>query len=129
MSRYHKDGSAPAENQIFVFGSNLSGIHGGGAAKAAHNFYGAAWGVAEGLTGQSYALPTVKKNIAGPLPLADIQAAVNRLLQHAATHPESQFFVTRIGCVLAGYTNADIAPMFKDAPDNCSFPEPWKPYL
>ena len=98
-------------------------------AKAAHNFYGAAWGVAEGITGQSYALPTVKKNIAGPLPLADIQAAVNRLLHHAATHPESQFFVTRIGCVLAGYTNADIAPMFKDAPDNCSFPEPWKTYL
>ena len=65
---YHPDGSAPAPDQVFVFGSNLSGIHGGGAAQAAHELYGARWGVAEGRTGRCYAIPTVRARIAGPPP-------------------------------------------------------------
>jgi hypothetical protein len=127
--RFHIDGSAPPAGSVFVFGSNLSGYHGGGAARAAHQMYGAEWGVAEGRTGNSYALPTVQADIAGPMPLADIAQAVDRFLHHAATHPEDCFFVTRVGCVLAGYTNDDIAPMFRDAPSNCSLPQPWQPYL
>ena len=122
---FHRDGSQPTHGQYFVFGSNLSGLHAGGAAKAASMYYGAVWGIAEGITGQSYAIPTVKAQIAGPLPLADIEAAVKRFLHHAATHPEDQFFVTRIGCVLAGYDDSQIAPMFASAPFNCSLPDTW----
>ncbi len=130
MSRaYHPDGSAPPSGSVFVFGANLSGIHGAGAARAAHKQYGAAWGVAEGITGQCYALPTVQHNIAGPLSLDEIRAAVERFLHHAATHPEDSFFVTRVGCVLAGHKDADIAPMFRDAPLNCSLPDTWREFI
>ena len=122
---YHPDGSPPAPGQIFVFGSNMSGIHGGGAARAAHRQYGAAWGVAEGRTGQCYAIPTVRAHIAGPLSLDAIQLVVSRFLHHAATHPEDSFFVTRIGCGLAGHEDKDVAPMFDDAPLNCSLPDAW----
>jgi hypothetical protein len=122
---YHPDGSSPKPGQVFVFGSNLSGYHGGGAALAAHQHYGAEWGIAEGRTGQSYAIPTVKENIAGPLSLDEIRAAVERFLHYAATHPEESFLVTRVGCVLAGHKDADIAPMFRDAPLNCSLPDTW----
>jgi hypothetical protein len=126
---YHLDGTAAPADSIFVFGSNLSGIHGGGAAKAAAAIHGAKWGVAEGLTGRSYAIPTVQKQIAGPLTLAEIGASVERFLRHAFTHPEDWFFVTRVGCVLAGHKDADIAPMFRDAPLNCSLPDTWRVIL
>lgn len=126
---FHVDGSSPASGQVFVFGSNLSGLHGGGAARAAHRFYDAKWGVAEGITGRCYAIPTVKHHLAGSLSLDEIRAAIERFLHHAATHPESQFFVTRIGCGLAGHHDQDIAPMFADAPMNCSLPLPWQQYV
>lgn len=129
MRTFHKDGSRPESGQIFLFGSNLSGIHGAGAAKAAHRDYGAAWGVAEGLTGRSYALPTVQRNIAGPLPLSDIKESVGRFLEFANAHPEFSFFVTRVGCVLAGHNDSDIAPMFSSAPENCSLPDTWSAYI
>ena len=127
--QFHADGSQPKAGQVFVFGSNLSGIHGGGAARAAHMHYGAVWGLAEGLAGQSYALPTVKVNIAGPLPLSQIKEAVERFLTYAHHNPESSFLVTRVGCVLAGYSDEDIAPMFRDAPLNCSLPDTWQALL
>lgn len=130
MSRaYHADGSKPTPGQVFVFGSNLSGYHGGGAARAAHEHYGAEWGVAEGMTGQSYALPTVKENIAGPLSLDAIRLGVSKFLAHASANPETEFLVTRVGCVLAGHKDADIAPMFSSAPDNCSLPDTWREIL
>lgn len=127
--KFHADGTSPADGQVFVFGSNLSGMHGGGAARAAHQKYGAKLGVAEGRTGQSYAIPTVRAQIAGPLPLVDIKPAVDRFLHHAATHPEDRFFVTRIGCGLAGHRDEDVAPLFRDAPANCSIPLPWLHFL
>ena len=126
---YHQDGSAPWADQIMVFGSNLSGIHGGGAARAAHKEYGAKWGVAEGITGQCYAIPTVQEQIAGPLTIAQIGRSVATFLHHAATHPEDKFFVTRIGCGLAGHADADVAPMFCDAPLNCSLPDTWREFV
>lgn len=128
MNVYHKDGSQAPADRIFVFGSNLSGFHGAGAARAANKFYGAEWGVAEGLTGRSYALPTVKENIAGPLPLSEISKHVKEFCEFTKKNPDKKFFVTRVGCVLAGYTDADIAGMFKRA-INCSFAEQWKEYL
>lgn len=127
--RYHVDGSSPKPGQIFVFGSNLSGYHGGGAARAAHDHYGAEWGVYEGLTGNSYALPTVKENIAGPSPLHEIKIRVDTFLKFATEHPELHFLVTRVGCGLAGHWDEDIAPMFANAPVNCSLSLPWKPIL
>jgi|JI10StandDraft_1071094.scaffolds.fasta_scaffold714894_2 hypothetical protein len=129
MTRYHIDGTAADDGQVFVFGSNLSGIHGAGAARAARTQYGAQWGVAEGPTGEAYAIPTVQAQIAGPLSLDEIRAAVDRFIAYATAHPESQFFVTRIGCGLAGHRDRDVAPMFATAPENCSLPDTWKPIL
>lgn len=127
--KYHKDGSQPNQNQVFAFGSNLSGIHGAGAAKAAMMHYGAIYGVGQGPMGMSYALPTVKFNIAGPLPLEEIKNCINQFIEHAEAHPAQEFMVTRVGCVLAGYKDSDIAPMFTGAPENCSMPDTWKPFL
>lgn len=129
MIRYHHDGSAPKTGQVFVFGSNLSGIHGAGAAQAAHRQYSAVWGVAEGLTGRSYAIPTVKAHIAGSLTLEEIRPAVQRFLDFAAAHPQIDFFVTRIGCGLAGHKDADVAPMFASVPTNCSLPDTWEQHI
>ena len=129
MRTYHIDGSQPKAGQVFVFGSNLAGIHGAGAALAAYRNYGAKLGVAEGITGQSYAIPTVREKIAGPCSLEDIHAAVERFLAYTADHPEVEFFVTRVGCGLAGHHDGDIAPMFVNAPMNCSLPHTWHQFL
>lgn len=126
---YHKDGSSPGPSEVFVFGSNLSGIHGAGAARHAYDWYGAQWGVGFGLMGGSFAIPTVQKNIAGPLPLEEIKKYVDQFLAHARNNRETDYFVTRIGCGLAGHEDKDVAPMFKEAPLNCSLPDPWKKYL
>ncbi|CAB3624498.1 A1S_2505 family phage non-structural protein [Achromobacter pestifer] len=130
MRQFHSDGGQPAIGQVFVFGSNEDGAHLGGAARAAFEQYGAAWAVAEGRTGHSYAIPTVASGlVAGALPLDAIGAAVARFIEYAAAHPHLRFFVTRIGCGIAGHRNADIAPMFATAPSNCSLPDTWAAIL
>lgn len=96
-----------AANEIFVFGSNAKGLHGGGAAAAAMRRYGAVWGQGEGLQGRSYAVPTMEG-------LASMKRAVQRFAQFAAVHPEMRFLVTRIGCGIAGYSAEQVAPMFKE---------------
>lgn len=106
---------------IFVFGSNLRGIHGAGAARDALKFHGAKLGKGEGIQGNSYALPTC--SIPGePLLLEQIQTHVQRFLEYARSCPDFQFQVTRVGCGFAGYTDADIAPMFLNPPDNVWLP-------
>jgi len=115
----------PGPNRIFVFGSNLAGIHGGGAALTAKRLYGAVPGVGSGLRGNSYAIPTKDENI-DTLPLTWIRQFVAIFLEEAGKRPELVFFVTRIGCGLAGYTDADIAPMFKGAPANVELPYGWE---
>lgn len=122
---YHIDGSAPKPGQVFVFGSNLSGHHSGGAAAAATTHYGAVWGAASGRTGQSYAIPTVNEDLSDRLHLVDIKASVTEFLIYAGEHPDETFFVTRIGCGIAGHQDQDIAPMFLDAPSNCCLPDRW----
>lgn len=129
MRKYHIDGSKPSSDQIFVFGSNMSGFHGAGAARAAMDHYGAKWGVAEGITGGSYALPTVRELIEGPRTLDEVKVSVVKFLDYANENPNMKFFVTRVGCVLAGFSDAIIAPLFRNAPNNCSLPETWKPLL
>jgi len=110
--------------EIFVFGSNLAGRHGKGAALCAVREHGAIYGQGKELQGRSYAIPT-KDHVMRPLPLTDIKRHVEEFIKFAKEHPEMIFNVTRIGCGLAGYKDEEIAPMFKGAPENCKLPEGW----
>lgn len=109
-------------NQIFIFGSNESGRHGKGAAKTALNKFGAKWGCGDGLQGCSYGISTKDRRLK-TLSLDRIQSKVRRFIRFATEHPELHFLVTAIGCGLAGYKSEDIAPMFKDAPENVRLPQ------
>lgn len=113
---------------IFVFGSNLAGVHGAGAARYALEHEGAVWGIGCGLEGNSYALPTKDMAIRS-MSLKLIKHYVDDFIQFAEEHPELTFKVTRIGCGLAGYKDEDTAPMFQDAPDNCFFDTAWEPWF
>lgn len=106
---------------VFVFGSNTAGRHGKGAALYAKQNHGAIYGQGEGLQGASYAIPT-KDSRLHALSIEQIAEAVERFKAFAAGHPEMLFEVTPIGCGLAGYTPADIAPLFANCPDNCVLP-------
>jgi hypothetical protein len=112
-------------NTIFVFGSNLKGIHGAGSAREACEHWGARWGVGEGRTGNAYAIPTKNESLR-TLPLANINVSVKKFLKYAGEHPELQFIVVRIGCGLAGYKEEQIKPFFRDAPSNCHLPAGWR---
>lgn len=126
---YHLDATQAPEDHIFVFGSNLGGIHGAGAARAAHQFYEAEYGKGVGASGRSYAIPTKNKDISATLPLFLIENYVKIFVNYTIwVKPEQKFFVTRIGCGLAGLEDKDIAPMFKDA-KNCSFAYAWEKYF
>ena len=96
-------------NDIFVFGSNLAGAHGGGAARLAYNRFGAVWGQGVGLQGQSYAIPTMQGGV------ETIKPYVDELIEFTKQHPEYKFLVTRIGCGIAGFTPEEIAPLFTSA--------------
>ena len=96
-------------NEIFVFGSNLDGMHGGGAARVAYNKFGAIWGQGVGLQGQSYAIPTMHGGV------DVIKPYVDEFIDFAKSHTELKFLVTRIGCGIAGFTDEEIAPLFKEA--------------
>ena len=94
-----------ADGEIFVFGSNFQGRHMGGAARVAQEKYGAVWGIGEGLQGRSYAIPTMEC-------LENLAPAVQRFTSFAKQHQELKFFVTAIGCGIAGYRADQIAPFF-----------------
>lgn len=113
---------------IFVFGSNLSGRHGKGAALHARQNCGAKYGVGVGRTGNAYAIPTKDEQIR-TLPLERIVPHVADFIAYARAHPDLEFEVTRIGCGLAGYTDSQIAPMFKGVPSNCNLPVEWQKYV
>ena len=97
------------KDEIFAFGSNLEGKHLGGAAKAAHMKFGAKWGVGVGLTGQTYAIPTMQGGV------ETIKPYVDQFIEYANEHYEKKFLVTRIGCGIAGFKGEEIAPLFKKA--------------
>ena len=109
------------ENEIFVFGSNLAGAHGGGAALLAYRKFGAIWGQGVGLQGQSYGIPTMQGGV------ETIRPYVDEFIQFAKEHPELTFLVTRIGCGIAGFTDEEIAPLFEGAHEveNIVLPEGW----
>ena len=105
-------------NEIFVFGSNLQGYHGGGAARLAMNQWGAVWGQGTGLQGQTYAIPTMQGGI------GTIRPYIDQFINFAQNDPERTFLVTEIGCGIAGFRPADIAPLFKNA---INIPNIWLP--
>ena len=97
------------KNEIFVFGSNLEGAHGGGAALMAYRKFGAVWGQGVGLQGQSYAIPTMQGGVETIAPYVD------EFIDFARQHPELTFLVTRVGCGIAGFLDEEIAPLFAEA--------------
>ena len=96
-------------DEVFVFGSNLAGMHGGGAAYAAFQKFGAVWGCGVGLQGQSYAIPTMQGGV------DTIKPYVDEFIDIARSRPDLFFYVTRIGCGIAGFADAEIAPLFAAA--------------
>ena len=106
-------------DEVFVFGSNLAGMRGGGAARAAYRQFGAIWGCGVGLQGQSYAIPTMQGGV------ETIKPYVDDFIAFAKSHPERFFYVTRIGCGIAGFRDCEIAPLFAEAVgiDNICLPE------
>lgn len=99
------------ENEIFVFGSNLKGMHAGGAARVAVDKFGAVWDQGVGMQGQCYAIPTMQGGV------ETIQPYVDDFIAYARQHPEYKFLVTRIACGIAGFRVEEIAPLFKAAID------------
>ncbi len=113
--------SSLADGEIFVFGSNLEGMHGGGAAYIALEKFGAKLGQGVGLQGRSYAIPTMQGGV------ETIRPYVDDFISFAKEHPELKFLVTRIGCGIAGFKDGEIAPLFRAAVgvENIYLPEPW----
>lgn len=113
------------ENEIFVFGSNLQGMHGGGAARLAYEKFGAIWGQGVGLQGQSYGIPTMHGGV------EDIKPYVDEFIEFARSHPELTFLVTRIGCGIAGFRDEEIAPLFNECIeiDNVILPRSFHEYI
>lgn len=103
---------------VFVFGSNREGRHAGGAARVALERFGAVWGRGEGPAGQSYAVPTMGG-------LDELARHAARFVDFARAHPELTFYLTRVGCGIAGHTDAEVAPLFADAPGNVVRPAGW----
>lgn len=106
-------------DEVFVFGSNLAGMHGGGAAYVAFKKFGAVMGCGVGLRGQSYAIPTMQGGV------ETIKPYVDEFTAFASAHPELFFYVTRIGCGIAGFRDKEIAPLFTEAVglENVCLPE------
>lgn len=115
---------------IFVFGSNLAGIHGAGAALVAKKMFQARPGSGYGREGLSFGIPTKDENLE-PLSLQRIRQYIELFKLYAIHRQDAheKFFVTAIGCGLAGYKHHQIAPMFVNSPNNCSFPKDWQPWL
>ena len=110
-----------SSSEVFVFGSNLQGYHGGGAARTAMDKFGAEWGVNVGPTGRCYAIPTMQGGV------ETIKPYVDEFLEYAKEHPDTRFLVTRIGCGIAGFDDMDIAPLFEEAVSipNIALPKAW----
>lgn len=97
------------QDDVFVFGSNLAGVHAGGAARYALNHFGAIMGQGVGLQGQSYAIPTMQGGV------DTIKPYVDQFIEFARECDQNTFYVTRIGCGIAGFTDEEIAPLFEEA--------------
>lgn len=125
---YYFDIEELEDNQIFVFGSNLAGRHGKGAALIARQKFGAEYGIGVGLTGRCYAIATKDEKLR-QLSLDLVSNQIENFKVSARRNPDLEFLVTRVGCGLAGFKDEVIAPLFADAPSNCVFNFEWMEYL
>lgn len=114
-----------SEDEVFVFGSNLEGMHGGGAARMAYERFGAVWGQGVGRQGQCYAIPTMHGG------LDVIKPYVDDFVEYARCHPENRFLLTRVGCGIAGFADGEMAPLFAAVLDlpNVYVPREWLAFL
>lgn len=128
--QYHDESIVKSlpEDTIFVFGSNLAGLHGAGAARTALEHFGAVEGVGRGWSGQSYAIPTMNEHLQ-QMPLSQIQHYVEDFKIYTKNHPKNKYFITSIGCGIAGYKVEEIAPMFKGISHNVIFPQSFRPFV
>lgn len=126
---YHPEGERPPRLPalVFVFGSNLEGRHGRGAALIAREEFQAERGVGKGRTNMAYAIPVKSEH--QTLSLEAIGQNVREFLAYADANPSLTFYVVRVGCGQAGYADAQVAPLFAGAGTNCIFSEKWKPWL
>lgn len=128
--KFHLDHTLPAleEGWIFVFGSNLAGRHGKGAAKVAKAQFGAQPGLGVGLCEHSYAIATKDAGLR-VLALDRIALQIETFCQFVSANPQLKFWISRVGCGLAGYEDKEIAPLFRPALSNCSYSVEWREYL
>ncbi len=112
-------------NEIFVFGSNLAGEHGGGAARQAHCEFGAEWGVGQGLTGQCYAFPTLGRRLE-KVSFTALGFFRDHLYRCCVENPNKTFLLTKVGCGIAGYPEETMRSLFTDPPLNLILPEDWR---
>lgn len=112
-------------NEIFVFGSDLAGRHGAGAALQAAQQFGAEYGVGEGITGQCYAFPTLDRRLE-KIPRRWLEESRDMLFKTCLVNPEKQFLLTKVGCGLAGFPETTMRALFADPPVNLILPEDWK---
>lgn len=127
---YHSD-SLPLDafNTVFVFDSNLAGLHKVGNSLVARDYFNAEFGVSEGITSaNSYAIP-FKDRFMRPLTLREISARVDKFIQYAKERPDKQFWIMLMGVGKKEYSSHEIAPMFSGCGTNCVFPQQWIPYL
>lgn len=127
---YHADGTLPGLDRVLVFGSNLEGRHGKGAALIAAKYFGAQEGQGRGLQGQAYAIATrmMQNKWIVTRPLCDVVAEIELFVEFTKQNADREYFVTAVGCGNAGFEPAAIAKHFREA-INCSFPSGWKQYL
>jgi hypothetical protein len=120
MAKHHDDGTLYdlEPNEYIVVGTNYAGKHAGGAATYAHEHFGLQWGCGEGLSGQTYALPTMSG-------LEDLRSAALDFMEFAKFNPDKTFYLTRVGCGIAGHTDMEVAPLFKETPNNVIKPAGW----
>ena len=116
------------EDTVFVFGSNMAGNHADGAAHTALAHFGAMQGVGRGWSGQSYAIPTMNEHLQ-QMPLSQIQHYIDDFKIYTKNHPKMTYFITSIGCGIAGYKTEEIAPMFKGISHNVIFPSSFRPFV
>lgn len=130
--QYHEDGSLPKNDELWVFGSNIQGIHGAGSARVARFKFDAQLRVGEGITGKSYAIPTRTYNRSSglfkTLSITEIKEKVDTFCEYTIRNQHLRWWVTAVGCGRAGYNSRQMAPLFRKAM-NCSFPIEWKELL
>lgn len=113
------------ENQIFVCGTNTAGLHYGGAAKQAWEDFGLVWGVGEGLSGRSYAFPTLDGEF-NKLKIRSLVNSRNRLYKSCEVNKDNEYILTKVGCGIAGYQENEMKDLFIDPPNNLILPEDWR---